>query len=376
MTREYTVKPGDTLATIARRFLGSAGKWSVLAEVNAIADPDRIQVGQRLKIPVTETAEAPKVLDPVAPPTEKPVEAVTFSEEGKNVFATLPTGEKVLLGKRFKKGIFRGGRHQPEDFLRAETALLAELALSPSEIQVMLGTAENEGNLDAVNTWDNAFLSFGIFQWTSGTGDDPGELPKLLSRIKALEPETFRNYWGQFGLDVADVGRTTGRFTLGGVRLATGDDKEALRQLAWVLRFARAGADRKVEAIEILHAIARLDGFFPAPEERLGGRSLSQLITSEYGAALLLDNHVNRPGYVVGCVVRALEGLGMTAGDAAAADDATERRLLERYLEVRETFGRHPMTHARQRAEVTRKYLRDGLISDRRGSFKSNRDAR
>lgn len=50
---EYTVKPGDTLATIAEEHLGSADKWEVIAEANGIESPDQLETGQTLVIPVS-----------------------------------------------------------------------------------------------------------------------------------------------------------------------------------------------------------------------------------------------------------------------------------------------------------------------------------
>src|SRR5690606_467128 len=51
----YTVKAGDTLSHIALKYCGSAGRSSYMriAEANGIADPDKIRVGQTLKIPGT-----------------------------------------------------------------------------------------------------------------------------------------------------------------------------------------------------------------------------------------------------------------------------------------------------------------------------------
>ena len=51
----YTVKAGDTLSHIALHYYGSAGKSSYMkiAEANGIADANKIQVGQQLKIPGT-----------------------------------------------------------------------------------------------------------------------------------------------------------------------------------------------------------------------------------------------------------------------------------------------------------------------------------
>lgn len=49
--RVYTVKSGDTLGRIAQRELGNAARWPELARLNGLRDPDRITVGQRLRLP-------------------------------------------------------------------------------------------------------------------------------------------------------------------------------------------------------------------------------------------------------------------------------------------------------------------------------------
>ena len=49
----YTVKPGDTLSAIAKKFLGDANAWRDIFEANRdqLSDPDKIKPGQVLKIP-------------------------------------------------------------------------------------------------------------------------------------------------------------------------------------------------------------------------------------------------------------------------------------------------------------------------------------
>ena len=54
--RSYTVKPGDTLGRIARRFYGDASRYPLIVSANRIADPDRLAVGRRLVIPDADVA--------------------------------------------------------------------------------------------------------------------------------------------------------------------------------------------------------------------------------------------------------------------------------------------------------------------------------
>ena len=49
----YTVKAGDTLSKIAKQFYGNANDYNKIFEANKdqLSNPDRINVGQELKIP-------------------------------------------------------------------------------------------------------------------------------------------------------------------------------------------------------------------------------------------------------------------------------------------------------------------------------------
>lgn len=49
--RTYTVRAGDTLGTIAARQLGDARRYREIATLNKIRDPNRIRVGQVLRLP-------------------------------------------------------------------------------------------------------------------------------------------------------------------------------------------------------------------------------------------------------------------------------------------------------------------------------------
>ncbi len=47
----YTVKSGDTLGKIAKRFYGDAGHYKAIASASGIANPDHIEVGQTITLP-------------------------------------------------------------------------------------------------------------------------------------------------------------------------------------------------------------------------------------------------------------------------------------------------------------------------------------
>ncbi len=369
---EYIVKPGDTLSKIATSTLGTAGKWRIIAELNGIVNPGKLRVGKRLQLP-DEVSEVPSVVNTSAGTKPAAKERVRISTEYKVVYATLlAKHEKIFLGRLHRKGMYRVGFQEPETFISNHREKLLEVNLTDSEMNVIFATSENEGNLDAVNTWDNQFISFGMFQWTAGSPGKPGELPALLQIIKSRYPDDFQHYWGQFGLDVLDANHKTGWFSYRGKKLTSAADKAMLREHIWAYRFARAGADIEIQAAQILHAINRINQFYFVRSSKLNGYALSDLITSEYGVALMLDNHVNRPGYLRGCVAAAIERSNLTADILAQGGDEEEQLVVKNYLDIRQTYGKYPMTDARQRASVSRGYVVDEIISDNRGSFISS----
>jgi nucleoid-associated protein YgaU len=52
----HVVQKGESLAAVARRYLGSPAKWGEIARLNrdVIDDPDRLEVGTKLKVPVRQ----------------------------------------------------------------------------------------------------------------------------------------------------------------------------------------------------------------------------------------------------------------------------------------------------------------------------------
>lgn len=63
----YKVVKGDYLSKIAKVKLGSGSKWTEIAKLNNIKNPDILLIGQELKIPATTVvASTEKVTAPVA----------------------------------------------------------------------------------------------------------------------------------------------------------------------------------------------------------------------------------------------------------------------------------------------------------------------
>ncbi len=292
---------------------------------------------------------------------------VTVEEVGGKLFAWDQFFKLRLL--RHEKGVFVRGSERAESFVQTYAEALKAEGMTDSALRLMVPVSENEGAMDAINTWDNAFLSFGMYQWTMGTGTAKGELPSLLNRIRKFDPDTFQSYYGRFGLgiDEANSDEVYGRVTLNGKSVEAESDKEQFRDNKWAFRFWRAGLDPMIKLVQMIHAFERLYTFYHHPNYLVKGKYfVDQIITSEYGTALILDHHVNRPAHPRTQLGQAMDQTGLASKDPASWTTDDERKLIAQYLQIRKSSS---MTDPEKRATITQKYLKEGKLSDERGSF-------
>jgi len=304
------------------------------------------------------------------PPQDSPVPPDALesdiSIQGKRILG--PTGQ---FGTTKNSGMFNFGQTSIAEFVQANPG--AFHGVSPSLLRIMRAVSQNEGKLEAVNSYDNAFMSFGIFQWTAGAEGDRGELADFLDLLKRSRPAVFQTYFGTHGLDIKIGAPTqsalrTGFLVLNGQVLNTATRKKVLRTPIWGYRFWRAGHDTGVRACEIEQAIARIDVFYKTPRTALQGKSVADFVSSEFGVALLLDQHVNRPGHVPKTLVKAIAAFTAATGktNPATWTSAEERSVLARYLVERASTS---MTNSDKRAQSVRDAVDAGQLSEVRGSF-------
>ncbi len=246
-------------------------------------------------------------------------------------------------------------------------------AVPASLLRVMQSVSNNEGKLEAVNSYDSNFMSFGVFQWTAGGPGESGELAALLNRIRQKNPSTFQEFFGFHRLDVVLTASDKvpyGFLILDGKRLQSEEDKAPLRSALWAYRFWRAGHDEVVRTCQVEHAASRIDAFYDAnittEAPSVPGGRLHDYISSEYGIALILDEHVNRPGHVPATLTKAID---LFLNDTHRTNPlewttADERRVLELYLQFRAETN---MTNSGTRAMTI---ANSGRASIERGSFR------
>jgi hypothetical protein len=315
---------------------------------------------------IAETSEAAASITAPALPTGVTMpppdnDASPVRVAGQNALS--PDGQ--IFARRFRSGFFTNGETKLGVWLDGLGA--APSGISASTIRVVRAMSVNEGRLEAVNSYDECHLSFGIFQWTAGQGAAAGELAVLLAQIKAAEPAAFQDSFGRYGLDVVATSATatTGELTLSGQPLKTIAQKDVLRSASWAYRFWRAGHHPTIRECELALAAERIGRFISAPTS---GHPLGAWLTSEHGAALVLDEHVNRPGHVPKTLTDAIAGLSLTPGksDPAGWDAEDEARLIDAYLVARDKTN---MTDSKNRALRIAERVRAGELSDARGSY-------
>ncbi|WP_294537049.1 hypothetical protein [uncultured Rhodoblastus sp.] len=351
-----TLKRGDAVC-----ILGRVSIWVVVEHEGVTGVLARRVVGSISSENQTGAGLEAVVETPKIPPEAKESDIAT---NGKKVLG--PGG--VEFGILYKAGLVQYGRTGLAAFFQQDPAAFP--GLKPSVVAVMCAVSENEGNIEAINTYDNAFLSCGVYQWTLGADSAAGELANLLSIVKRQTPATFAELFGKYGLDVPALktaGLSTGFISLNGKMLDNPSSKLAMRKNIWAYRFWRAAHHPDVRRAQAQLAIARIDAFYKRPIPKLN-RPVSAYVTSQVGVAHLLDEHVNRPGHVPGTLSQAIVKCIASSGkpDPAAWTTADERTMIANYLALREKTN---MTASADRAGRISKKVKEGQLSDERSSF-------
>jgi hypothetical protein len=170
------------------------------------------------------------------------------------------------------------------------------ISITPEQLAIFKGVAsvESSGQIQAINTWDSAIVSFGFMQWTLKYG----ELQKLISQI----PDIFREY----GIELEGQ-YTFGKNTVPGIKGVSNYNE--LRSAEWSDRFFKAGQDARSIEVETKMAIDEVNAF----QNRLAkkfGTELSTHFGSPTTVSLLFELNNNRPAYVNSVVPRTLQQVG------------------------------------------------------------------
>jgi hypothetical protein len=240
-------------------------------------------------VPDVGIADASTIGWKIRTPPATPVgNATRFSYQGVTYYG--------MVNVTADAGLLWGRRPHLEMSDPARTASYA--FLTTWEKRVVLAVVHNESQIfEAVNTYDNAFMTAGAIQWTMGTGSSRGELPGILS---TLLPADFQRLFGKWGLGTTDVvGRPfldviSGRFTLDGKTLVKPAEKNELRAFRWGHRFAEAAKVPVYREVQMRQGKTRM-GEILRHKLRWGKDKFTaeSLLQSEMLRALVMDEHVN-----------------------------------------------------------------------------------
>jgi hypothetical protein len=200
-----------------------------------------------------------------------------------------------------------------------------KIGITDEQIAVLKGVAsvETGGQLQSVNTWDSAVVSFGFMQWTLRYG----EFQRLIDRV----PDAFKEYGIELG----------GQYKFGKDKPVPGvlgvSDPKNLRFGNWPDRFFEAGKDPRIVEVETIMAIAELNAFVKKLQDTYGA-GLSNHIKSPITVSLLFELNNNRPAYVNKVI---LDTLQQTKGQSLNDSDFNNilrKEIINEYM-IRENDG-------------------------------------
>lgn len=251
-----------------------------------------------------------------------------------------------------------GGRIPPRAFIAAHANRInpsSDPALA-ARLRIVQAIAVNEGFLDAVRMQDRGILSIGMQQWSAHADL---ELPALLAHLELMDEHEFDLFFGIYDLDVRANGTDAHgnpRFMLQRVEpndnrvdltawnarrdffLGTTAGTTTTFRTEWAARSREAAiASLTVRATQVLEATGRFDRVArEVGSLTVGGHAvpLTTLITSQLGAALILDAHINMPANVRPDLQAAVNAAG-THPNA----DALDRAITVQYRTIRHTHN-------------------------------------
>jgi len=186
--------------------------------------------------------------------------------------------------------------------------LVSSGEVSGDERDILVAMSENEGNLDALQSYDSEILSVGAMQKTINSRGG-GELPQQVYEFKSEHPDMYERLFFRCGWEVKEE-RGVQYLYYGGVTgadlkkiLREGFDAEAKRigrklPSKPLAVFSNAIVSEEFMAKQVMDFVRRLRLAVSLYPSGYPGFRISQYLRTKIGRAAVLDQHVNRPGYV------------------------------------------------------------------------------
>ncbi len=185
-----------------------------------------------------------------------------------------------------------GGAHQGDSRALVNQRINAT-QLSTDRKAILRRVSNNEGTFSKMNTWDRAKVTFGFVQWTTGARGN-GSLVGLMTRMRRSQPAAFRRRFQAYGIDVErgrlKVTQADGQVLRGA---AAADAVRIDPKLVAV--FSAAGTDPALQRVQIAEANRAKISAMVGSALQVGNAPLriGQIVSSEYGVALMADRAVH-----------------------------------------------------------------------------------
>jgi len=192
-----------------------------------------------------------------------------------------------------------------------ETERETNATWSTYRVIAAIAKVEIFGRFDALNAWDGAFISVGLYHWTLGVGSSRGEIGALFALLHERDPAAFEAALGRYGVRPERAWNSDGEGLHEGTQYVShlslrGTDgqwtpietraaKTWFRCWSWFYRMQMAC--RCVEGLRrVMWDLGRLRIRDVLDRIVVDERPLRDLFTSERTVAMLIRWHVNAPG--------------------------------------------------------------------------------
>lgn len=189
-------------------------------------------------------------------------------------------------------------------------ALIAEGKVTHDEKEILIAMSENEGKLNSVHSYDSEIFTAGAMQKTVNS-KGMGEFPIQVQEFKASHPHKYKTLFEAYGWIVEDAMLFYKDPSTPDAPLVTGSALKSLIREGFTQRTYRdelpciplapivnALNDPDFQAKQVTDFIYRLRKKVLQLKPSGHHHPLRDYVKSKLGRALVLDQHINRPGYV------------------------------------------------------------------------------
>jgi len=204
--------------------------------------------------------------------------------------------------------------------------LISEGKITNDEKAILIAMSENEGKMDAIQSYDSEVITAGAMQKTvkDGAGlEGKGELSTQFAKFRDSYPELYERYAIYCGWSVEGSGTSSviyysdSALTLG-KKITSSELKNLVRLGCSQSSYRQAVHNKPLAALlkiislpqyldlQILDFVQRLHDA-ESQVVTIDNKQIKKFIKSNFGRAVILDHSVNRPGYVKPDFKKALE---------------------------------------------------------------------